>query len=304
MKKEERMSKEIFLCSISNVSSGGCSEDCSYCTQSARYDTGVPRYKYKDIQEVIKEAKELKKYGMVGFCLVTSGRGLDEKKCEYIASLAMGLKKEISDIHLIACCGRADLDKLKYLKKSGIDSYNHNLETAQSFFSQICTTHTWEERFETCENVLRADLGLCSGGIFGLGEGWNHRIELLKALRELSPHSMPINFFIPNPNLPIKQEKMSVQEALECITLSREYLPHARLMIAGGREVVFGENQKCMFDSGIDAIVLGNYLTTTGESPKRDLDMLKSYGLGVIEAKRGVSMLEGYGLKIAKECRE
>lgn len=298
------MNKEIFLCSISNVSSGGCSEDCAYCTQSARHNTGVARYKYKDIQEVIKEAKELKKYGMVGFCLVTSGRGLDEKKCEYIASLAQGIKKEISDIHLIACCGRADLDKLKYLKKSGIDSYNHNLETSQKFFSKICSTHTWEERFETCENALRADLGLCSGGIFGLGEGWEDRIELLKSLRELSPHSMPINFFIPNPNLPIKQEKMSVEEALECITLCREYLPNARLMIAGGREVVFGENQKCMFDSGIDAIVLGNYLTTAGESPKRDLDMLKSYGLGVIEAKKGVSMLEGYGLKVAKECRE
>lgn len=298
------MSKDIFLCSISNVSSGGCSEDCAYCTQSARHDTGVARYKYKDIQEVIKEAKELKKYGMVGFCLVTSGRGLDEKKCEYIASLAEGIKKEISDIHLIACCGRAELDKLKYLKKHGIDSYNHNLETSQKFFSRICSTHTWEERFETCENALRADLGLCSGGIFGLGEGWEDRIELLKSLRELSPHSMPINFFIPNPNLPIKQEKMSVEEALECITLSREYLPNARLMIAGGREVVFGENQKCMFDSGIDAIVLGNYLTTAGESPKRDLDMLKSYGLGVIEAKKGVSMLEGYGLKVAKECRE
>lgn len=298
------MSKEIFLCSISNVSSGGCSEDCVYCTQSAKYDTGVVRYKYKDIQEVIKEAKELKKYGMVGFCLVTSGRGLDEKKCEYIASLAQGIKKEISDIHLIACCGRADLDRLKYLKQSGIDSYNHNLETAQNFFSQICTTHTWEERFETCENALRADLGLCSGGIFGLGESWGDRIELLKALRELSPHSMPINFFIPNPNLPLKQDKLSVQEALECIALSREYLPKARLMIAGGREVVFGENQKCMFDSGIDAIVLGNYLTTLGESPKRDLDMLESYGLGVIEAKKGVSLLEGYGLRVAKECRE
>lgn len=298
------MSKEIFLCSISNVSSGGCSEDCAYCTQSAKYDTGVVRYKYKDIQEVIKEAKELKKYGMVGFCLVTSGRGLDEKKCEYIASLAQGIKKEISDIHLIACCGRADLDRLKYLKQSGIDSYNHNLETAQNFFSQICTTHTWEERFETCENALRADLGLCSGGIFGLGESWGDRIELLKALRELSPHSMPINFFIPNPNLPLKQDKLSVQEALECIALSREYLPKARLMIAGGREVVFGENQKCMFDSGIDAIVLGNYLTTLGESPKRDLDMLESYGLGVIEAKKGVSLLEGYGLRVAKECRE
>lgn len=298
------MSKEIFLCSISNVSSGGCSEDCGYCTQSAKYNTGVERYKYKEIQEVVREAKELKKYGMVGFCLVTSGRGLDSKKCDYIASLAQAIKKEIQEIHLIACCGRADLDSLKYLKAHGIDSYNHNLETAQSFFHKVCTTHTWEERFQTCENTLKADLGLCSGGIFGLGEEFSHRIELLKALRSLSPHSMPINFFIPNPALPIKQEVLSIQEALECIVLAKEYLPNARLMIAGGREIVFKENQKAMFDSGINAIVLGNYLTTKGEAPTKDLAMLEEYGLGVIEAKKGISLLEGYGLKVAKECRE
>ncbi|ANV97531.1 biotin synthase BioB [Helicobacter enhydrae] len=295
--------KEIFLCSISNVSSGNCSEDCAYCTQSSKYDTGVQKYKYKPVENVIQEAKELKKYGMVGFCLVTSGRGLDHKKCEYIASLANAIKQEIQDIHLIACCGRADLDSLKYLKANGIDSYNHNLESAKSFFTHICTTHTWEERFETCENALRADLGLCSGGIFGLGETLFHRIELLKALRSLSPHSVPINFFIPNPALPIKEGVMCVDEALECIALAREYLPNARLMIAGGREKVFGDQQKSMFDAGIDAIVLGNYLTTQGDNPQKDLKMLGDYGYGVIEAKKGISMLEGYGLKPAKECK-
>lgn len=297
------MKKEIFLCSISNVSSGGCSEDCAYCTQSARYDTGVARYKYKEAQEVIKEAKELKKYGMVGFCLVTSGRGLDSKKCEYIASLAREIKKEIKEIHLIACCGRADEESLKYLKNNGIDTYNHNLETAQSFFGKICTTHSWEERFETCENALRAGLGLCSGGIFGLGEDFAQRIEFLKALRSLSPHSMPINFFIPHPALPIKREVLSQEEALECIVLSKEYLPNARLMIAGGREKVFGKNQKAMFDLGINAIVLGNYLTTLGETPREDLSMLEEYKLGIMDAKKSLALLERHDLKVAKECR-
>lgn len=297
------MKQEVFLCSISNVSSGGCSEDCSYCTQSAHYETNVPRYKYKDPQEVIAEAKELKKYGMVGFCLVTSGRGLDDKKCDYIASLAQEIKREVSDIHLIACCGRASEDSLKYLKAHGIDTYNHNLESAQSFFGSICRTHTWEERFETCENALRAGLGLCSGGIFGLGEEWGHRIELLKALRSLSPHSVPINFFIPHPSLPIKRDVLSKDEALECILLAREYLPHARLMIAGGRERVFGEDQREMFEYGINAIVLGNYLTTLGETPKKDLDMLQKYNLKVMDIKKSLALLERQGLGVAKECK-
>lgn len=297
------MDREIFLCSISNVSSGGCSEDCAYCTQSAHYKTGVAHYKYKDASEVVLQAKELKRYGMVGFCLVTSGRGLDDKKCDYIASLATEIKKEISDIHLIACCGRADEDSLRFLKRNGIDTYNHNLETAQSFFSQICTTHTWEERFETCENALRVGLGLCSGGIFGLGEGFEHRIEFLKALRTLSPHSMPINFFIPNPHLPIKRDVLSREEALECIMLSREYLPHARLMVAGGRERVFGEDQREMFDVGINAIVLGNYLTTTGDAPQKDLEMLDRYDLGVMDAQKSLALLEKNRFHLAKKCK-
>lgn len=296
------MEKEIFLCSISNVSSGGCSEDCFYCTQSAHYDTGVTRYKYKESKQVIQEAKELKKYGMVGFCLVTAGRGLDHKKCDYIASLAYAIKKEIQDIHLIACCGRADEESLKYLKQNGIDTYNHNLETAQSFFSQICTTHPWEERFETCENTLRAGLGLCSGGIFGLGEEFSHRLEFLKALRSLSPHSMPINFFIPHSALPIKREVLSQDEALECILLCKEYLPKARLMIAGGREKVFGKDQKKMFELGINGIVLGNYLTTSGETPSEDLLMLEEYGLDVMSAQKSLELLANHGLRLAKEC--
>lgn len=297
------MKKEVFLCSISNVSSGGCSEDCAYCTQSAHYETNVQRYKYKNPQDVIAEARELKKYGMVGFCLVTSGRGLDSKKCEYIASLAQAIKKEIEDIHLIACCGRADEESLKHIKAHGIDTYNHNLESAQSFFSSICTTHTWEERFETCENALRAGLGLCSGGIFGLGEEWKHRIELLKALRSLSPHSVPINFFIPHPALPLKREVLSKEEALECIVLTKEYLPNSRLMIAGGRERVFGLDQKKMFDYGINAIVLGNYLTTLGETPQKDLEMLEKYDLQIMDIKKSLALLSHQGLGIAKECR-
>lgn len=271
----------IFLCSISNVSSGNCSEDCSYCAQSSHYHSDIEKYKFKDMNIILDEARRLKSYGALGFCLVTAGRGLDNKKSEYIAKVARMIKDDGLDLHIIACCGRADLDSLKYLKENGVDSYNHNLETSKDFFSNICTTHTWKERFETCENTLSAGLGLCSGGIFGLGEKWSDRIELLKALQILSPHSSPINFFIKNPALPIKEETLSPEEALECVVLAREFLPKTRLMIAGGREVVFGKDQKALFDCGINAVVLGNYLTTKGDEPSRDVEMIRSYGFEI-----------------------
>ncbi|PAF46569.1 biotin synthase BioB [Helicobacter sp. 12S02232-10] len=275
------MDNGIFLCSISNVSSGNCSEDCGYCAQSSHYHTGIEKYKFKDMQAVLNEARTLKQYGALGFCLVTAGRGLDDKKCEYIAKTAKMIKDDGLDLHIIACCGRADTDSLKYLKQNGVDSYNHNLETAKDFFPKICTTHPWKERFETCENALSAGLGLCSGGIFGLGESWGDRIELLKSLQILSPHSVPVNFFIKNPALPIVQNTLEPEEALECVVLAREFLPKARLMIAGGREVVFGREQKALFECGINAVVLGDYLTTKGDAPQRDVDMIRSYGLEI-----------------------
>lgn len=275
------MKKEIFLCSISNVSSGNCAEDCTYCTQSVHYKTGVQTYKYKSIDVIVQEARALRDFGTLGFCLVTSGRGLDSQKCEYIAKVASTLKKENLGLHIIACCGRADKDSLQYLKDNGVDSYNHNLETAQSFFQNVCTTHTWEERYETNQNVLRVGLGVCTGGIFGLGESWDQRMELFQSLKSLQPHTVPINFFINNKALPITQETINREEALECIAMARDFLPHARLMIAGGRELVFGDNQKELYESGIDAIVLGDYLTTKGHTPQRDIDKLQAYGLSI-----------------------
>ena len=273
--------KKVFLCSISNVTSGACKEDCAYCTQSLKYNTNVAVYKNKPKEQVLEEAKGLAKFGASGFCLVTSGLGLDSNKCEYIANLALSIKKELPQMLLIACCGKADKESLKYLKKSGIDSYNHNLETAKSYFNSICTTHSFDCRVETCQNALSAGLKLCSGGIFGLGESIEQRIELLKSLKELNPHSSPINFYIPNPALPIKEKVLDRDEALECIILAREILSDSILMLAGGREVVFRENQREIFDYGIDSIVLGNYLTTNGEIPNKDLAMLQKYNLKI-----------------------
>lgn len=273
--------QEIFLCTICNVSSGSCAEDCAYCTQSAKYNADIERYKYKPIPQILEEAKRASENGALGFCLVTSGRELDNKRTEYIAQAARAIVDSRMHLHLIGCSGIASVEALRELKSAGIASYNHNLEASRNFFPKICTTHSFEERYETCENALKAGLGLCSGGIFGMGEGWQDRMDLLYALQTLNPHSVPINFFIPNPALPLTQEILSQEEALECVKLAREYLPNVRLMIAGGRERVFGENQKALFECGINAVVLGDYLTTKGNTPKDEIERIKSYGYGI-----------------------
>lgn len=273
--------QEIFLCTICNVSSGSCAEDCAYCTQSAKYNADIERYKYKPIPQILEEAKRASENGALGFCLVTSGRELDNKRTEYIAQAARAIVESRLHLHLIGCSGIASVEALRELKSAGIASYNHNLEASRNFFPKICTTHSFEERYETCENALKAGLGLCSGGIFGMGEGWQDRMDLLYALQTLNPHSVPINFFIPNPALPLTQEILSQEEALECVKLAREYLPNVRLMIAGGRERVFGENQKALFECGINAVVLGDYLTTKGNTPKDEIERIKSYGYGI-----------------------
>ncbi|MBX7491478.1 biotin synthase [Helicobacter turcicus] len=273
--------QEIFLCTICNVSSGSCAEDCGYCTQSAKYNADIERYKYKPIPQILEEAKKASENGALGFCLVTSGRELDSKRTEYIVQAARAILDSKLHLHLIGCSGIASVEALVELKNAGIASYNHNLEASRNFFPKICSTHAFEERYETCENVLKAGLGLCSGGIFGMGESWQDRMDLLYALQMLNPHTAPINFFIPNPALPLTQEILSKEEALECVKLAREYLPNARLMIAGGRECVFGENQKALFECGINAVVLGDYLTTKGNTPKEEIERIKSYGYGI-----------------------
>lgn len=272
---------EIFLCSICNTLSGSCAEDCGYCTQSAKFGADIKRWNYKSVDVVLNEARAAAKAGALGFCLVSSGRNLDEKRLEYICRCARAIIADGLHLHLIGCNGIASREALAELKNAGIASYNHNLETAQSHFSKICTTHSYEERYKTNENAASVGLGICCGGIFGLGESWEQRHEFLRAIASLKPHTSPINFFMRNPALPINAPQIEKEEALECIKLAKQYLPNARLMAAGGREMVFGSNQREIFELGINAVVLGDYLTTSGNEPNAEVKMLKDYGLEI-----------------------
>ncbi len=277
------MSKRpVFLCAINNILSGTCNEDCKFCTQSVRYHADIERYTYKPVSQIVEEAKRAHVHGALGYCLVTAGKGLDDKKTDYVAEAAQAIKKELPSLTLIACNGTASVEQLRYLKTHGIDSYNHNLETSEAYYSEICTTHGWQERYATCEAVKTAGLALCSGGIFGMGETKEDRDNLLEAIVSLSPESVPLNFYHPNPALPIKERTINKEEATAIIRKAREMLGEERLlMVAGGRELLFGGAEAEMFDAGANAIVIGDYLTTPGAAPHKDLEMLRKLGLEV-----------------------
>ena len=273
---------EIFLCAINNVMSGTCREDCKFCTQSIRYHADIERYSYKKIDQIVAEAARARENGALGYCLVTAGKGLDDKKTEFVAQAAKKIKSEISGLKLIACNGTASQEQLKYLKAYGIDSYNHNLESSESYYPEICITHSWQERYQTCSDAKSAGLTLCCGGIFGMGESEKDRTELLEAIVSLQPESTPLNFYHPNPALPIKSRNLTRDEAVDIITKARKMLgDESLLMVAGGRELLFSDDEQTMFEAGANAIVIGDYLTTSGEEPSKDLAMISRLGYRV-----------------------
>lgn len=274
--------EKIFLCSICNINSGTCKEDCKFCSQSVRYKADIDRYKQKDIKLIQEEAITARDNGALGFCLVTADKGLTPKSLEFVCTVAKAVLEVAPTLRLIACNGTASLEQLLTLKEAGIKAYNHNLETSEAFYSQICTTHPWSERYETCQNVNKSGLVLISGGIFGLGETQADRESMLESLVSLNPTSVPINFYHHNEALDLTPNSLSVEEGLALIKLTRDTLPDAeRIMVAGGRELMFGERQKEIFSHGANSIVIGNYLTTSGRLMSKDLDMLKDLDLEV-----------------------
>ncbi len=273
------MKNKIYLCAINNIESGSCNEDCKFCTQSVRHGADISRYSRKSIETILAEAKKAVFSCAVGYCLVSAGKGLSDSMTEYVSKVAYKLRKEFPSLHIIACNGTANEEQLKHLKDNGVSSYNHNLETSREYYPRICTTHSWDERYSTCEAVKSTGLSLCTGGIFGMGESEDDRESLIDSILSLSPEASPLNFFIPNPVLPIKKRNIDTERALEMITRVREGLgDEAIIMVAGGREILFGGREKEMFEAGANSIVIGNYLTVTGNAPGSDLSLLERLG--------------------------
>lgn len=279
------MPSKIFLCSICNINSGTCNEDCKFCSQSVKYSADIERYKQKPLEQIIEEAKAAEASGALGFCLVTAQKGLTDKTLKFVSEVAKAVKAEVPRLRLIACNGTASLEQLLVLKDAGIAAYNHNLESSERYYAKICTTHGWDERYETCQNVNKAGMVLITGGIFGMGETQEDRISMLKALASLNPTSVPINFYHHNEALPLEANNLTTDEGIELVRLTKELIPNAdRIMIAGGRELMFKDRQAEIFEAGANAIVIGNYLTTSGRERSQDLEMLANLGLQIAQS--------------------
>jgi biotin synthase len=266
---------------ILSAKTGGCPEDCSFCSQSSRYETPVKATPFLDTGEVLRAAEETARLGATEFCIVLAVRGPDERILSRVLEL-VPLVGERTGLRVAVSAGILTEDQAGRLAAGGVHRYNHNLETARSFFPQIATTHSWDERFETCRLVRAAGMELCCGALLGMGETVAQRLELLGQLREVDPAEVPVNFLNPRPGTPLGDRPLvGALEALRWIALFRLALPGVILRYAGGREVTLRDLQALGMTSGINALIVGNYLTTLGRGPDEDLAMLEDLRMPV-----------------------
>ena len=295
--REHFRGNTVGLCSIINAKSGACSEDCSFCAQSFRSTAKIEVYPLLSKEKIIQKAIEAKNSGAIRFSIVTSGKRISENDLLKIKEMIA----EIKDIGLIPCASLGILEEkeLIMLKIAGLDRYHHNLETSEEFFSQICSTHSYADKLRTIEAVKSSGLSLCSGGIFGLGETWQDRINMAFYLRELDVDSVPINFLIPIKGTPLEdREPIHPFEALKIISLYRFILPKKEIRICGGRMQTLGEFNSMVFLAGADSLLIGNYLTTSGRNYEDDFRLIKTYGLNPLLNKEHNSKSEKLGINL------
>jgi biotin synthase len=289
--REHFKGNKIHLCSIVNVKAGACSENCRFCAQSAAYQTDSPRYGLIEEEPVLNAAQEAKGNGVTALGLVAAWRGLEEgpvleEICDRLSAL-----KESGQARPDASLGIIKSQHVaNRLKEAGLECYNHNLESSEKFFPQVCTTHTYEERVQTIQHLKAAGIKICSGGILGMGETRADRCDLAFSLRELGAHIVPINILNPIAGTPFeKKEPIPPLEILKTIACFRLILPKQEIMIAGGRAVNLRDLQSMIFMAGASALMVGNYLTTLNQPVEKDLQMLKDLGLDPSWDKHGFS---------------
>ena len=259
---------------IVSAKTGGCPEDCHFCSQSARFASPVRAAPMLDVDQLLAAAEETAALGASEFCIVVALRGPDERTLARVVDI-IPLIREHTGLNVAASLGILTADQARRLAAAGLHRYNHNLETARSFFRSVVTTHTWEERVETCRVVVEAGMELCCGVLLGMGESDDQRLELLAELRHVDPAEVPVNFLSPRPGTPLAGRPLvEPLEAIRWIALFRLGLPGVILRYAGGREVTLRQLQAMGLTSGINALIVGNYLTTLGRDPQDDLAML------------------------------
>ena len=279
----EYKEKAIHLCAIISAKTGNCPEDCAFCAQSIHSEAPVPVSSIIDPSLILKSAKEAEKSGATEFCIVTSGKGPDKKTFRKVID-AVDLIHRYTNLSIGCSLGILTEEQATLLSKAGVNRYNHNLETSRSFFPHICTTHSYEERVKTATLVKEKGMELCCGGILGMGESREQRVELAFELRDLDPALVPINFLNPRPGTALATESpLTPIEAIKSIALFRLILPQSILICAGGREVVLRELQPLALLAGANGLITGNYLTTQGRSTEEDLQMLRDLNMPTVK---------------------
>ncbi len=271
---------------IVSLKTGGCPEDCHFCSQSGQFTSPV-RAVWLDIPQLVKAAEETAATGATEFCIVAAVRGPDDRLMSQVRDGVRAIHEAV-DINVAASLGMLSQEQVDDLRAMGIHRYNHNLEAARSYFPQVVTTHSWEERWDTCLMVRESGMELCCGGLVGMGETIEQRAELAAQLAELEPHEVPLNFLNPRPGTPFGElPVMSAADALRAIAAFRLAMPRTILRYAGGRELTLGDlGTRDGLLGGINAVIVGNYLTTLGRDAEEDLALLAELKMPIKELSK------------------
>jgi biotin synthase len=264
-----------------NAKSGNCPEDCSFCSQSIFYNTGINKYELLSKDTIVKQAQKAKENGSSSFCLVCAYRSPPEKDFQKICEIIMAIKADIG-IDVNVSLGFLTRERARRLKEVGVRRYNHNLETSESYFSQICRTHDFEDRVNTAKIAKEEGMELCCGGIIGMGESPEQRLLLAFSIASLHPEEVPINILIARDGTPLANSTpLDPVECIKTIAVWRFIIPRAILKIAGGREVHLMNKERLALKAGANGIITGGYLTTGGNSSDQDIAMIRDIGLKI-----------------------
>ncbi len=277
---EKNHDKRVEFCSIVSAKTGKCPENCKYCAQSVHYRTDIETHPLLSVEEVKKCALEAKQNGATRFSIVTSGKGPDKEDFSKLAEMIRAIK-DIPGLQACASLGILSEEQVKELKDAGMTRYHHNLNTCKSYHEQICTTHTYEERVNTIKFAKKYGIEVCAGGIIGMGETREQRVEMALELSGLEPDSVPVNFLHPIEGTPFAAHKDAIdeEEIIKTLAIFRIALPHAVIRYGGGRTLRLSpENQQLGVKLGVNGLLVGNYLTTVGTTPDEDRKMIERAG--------------------------
>lgn len=270
---------EIEFCSLINARNGKCSQNCKYCAQSSHYRTHIDSYPLVNIEEVRKAALDAKSHKASRFAIVTSGKTPDESDFDKMLEMIKEINK-IEGLNSCASIGILNEEQAKKLAQSGLKRFHHNINTAKSYYPEVCTTHTWQDRLDTCKLVKKYGMELCCGVILGMGESVEQRVEMALELAEIQPNSIPINILMPIPETPFENylDKIDEENVLRTLAIFKIANPNSILRFCGGRMRLSEENQRKALNTCVEGIMVGNYLTTIGKNPDEDIKTVEELG--------------------------